>query len=166
MGLENLKQVHNLCLRIRIPAQPPAIGFYSDLPSWKEYDNVSSWIAALEASTLTHIVRLSIEAELVNSDPLHVLFMPRDLEESIKQFLGRRAPDKKIPRLELKGLREQGREKFPEGWEVVMDQWDCYKPEMEWQQRDWETMQKDVQFAQWTFHDGSSGGGEDLDGES
>ena len=91
----------------------------------------------LKACGLKKIVHLRIEAEMLYSDLLSLLSMPKDLEEFIGEFLGR-APDDKVPRLSLTEFREDEREKFPKRWEVVMDQWPTYKDEIKGMQREWE----------------------------
>jgi hypothetical protein len=103
-----------------------------------EYDSVPSyWIAALKACGLEKIVHLGIEAEMLFSTSLSLLFMPKDLQEFIEEFLGKVADDE-VPRLSLTGFREEERERFPKRWEVVMDQWDSYKDEIRGMQRELE----------------------------
>jgi hypothetical protein len=55
--------------------------------------------------------------------------MSKNLQEFILQFLGRLGEDE-VPRLSLKGFREEERRKFPKRWEVVMDQSEMNKAEM------------------------------------
>ena len=77
--------------------------------------------------------------------PTDLLLMPEDLQHFIEGFLGRVA-DGEVPRLSLTGFREE-REKFPESWEVVMDQWDDYKDENRGVQEELDAWP----VAQWTF---------------
>lgn len=129
IGLENCKRVREICIWTRLPWGDEAILDPEYLPR-SEYESVPShWIAALAASGLEKIVHLGIEAEMLFSNPYGLLSMPKDLQEFIKGFLGRVAEDE-VPRLSLRGFREQEREKFPKRWEVVMDQWDSYKDEL------------------------------------
>ncbi len=92
-----------------------------------EYLNVpSQCITALKACRLAKIVHLGIEAEMFFGAPTDFLHMSEDLQQVIEGFLGSVAGDE-VPRLSLTGFWEEGREKFPKSWEVVMDQWDCYE---------------------------------------
>ncbi|KAF2681080.1 hypothetical protein K458DRAFT_420987 [Lentithecium fluviatile CBS 122367] len=128
--LESRKRVKEMCIWIRFPRSDEVVLDPKALLR-SEYDSVPShWIAALKACRLEKIVHLSIEAEMLFCAPTALLSMPKDLQDSIGEFLGR-VEDGKMPRLSLTGFWEEDREKFPKRWEVVMDQWDDYKKEME-----------------------------------
>lgn len=160
IGLDNCRRVREICIWIRIPGGDETILNPKDLPR-SQYDSVPShWIAALTACSLEKIVHLSIEAEVLYSTSYSLLSMPKDLQEFIEGFLGRMAEDK-VPRLSLKGFREEEREKFPKRWDVVMDQWDDYKDEMRALQAELD----EYSDTQWTFNVGSSEEEEDVDNE-
>lgn len=160
IGLENCKRVREICIWIRFPRGDEAILDPEYLPR-SEYDSLPShWIAALAACGLEKIVRLGIEAEMLSSNPYFLLSMPKDLQKFIEGFLGRVAEDE-VPRLSLRGFREEEREKFPKRWEVVMDQWDCYKDEIRGMQLELE----EYSDTQWTLNLGSFEEEEDLDDE-
>ncbi|KAH8711862.1 hypothetical protein GQ44DRAFT_433242 [Phaeosphaeriaceae sp. PMI808] len=129
IGPENCRRIKQICIWARFPGFNEIAVDPEDLqPS--EYDSVPShWIAALQRCRLERIVHLSIEAESIGSDPLSLLHMPKGLEGFIRQFLGK-VPGNQVPCLSLTGFREEERDKFPERWRVVMDQWGCYKEEL------------------------------------
>jgi len=146
IGFESRKLVREICIWTRFPGIDEVVLDPKYLQR-SEYDSVPShWIAALKACGLKKIVHLGIEAEMLFSHPPYPLPMPKDLQEFIGEFLGKVADDK-VPRLSLKGFQEEEREKFPKKWEVVMDQWDSYKDEIEGMQRELE----EYHDMQWTF---------------
>lgn len=78
--------------------------------------------------------------------PTNLLLMPEDLQHFIEGFLGRVAGGE-VPGLSLTGFQEEERDKFPESWEVVMDQWDDYKDEIRGVQEEldaWPVAQGDI----------------------
>jgi hypothetical protein len=150
IGFESRKRVREMCIWTRFPGRDEVVLDPKYLLR-SEYDSVPShWIAALKACGLKKIVHLGIEAEMLFSTSLSLLFMPKDLQEFIEEFLGRVA-DNEVPRLSLTGFWEKEREKFPKRWEVVMDQWDSYKDEIRGMQRELE----EYPDTQWTFDPGS-----------
>lgn len=160
IGFENRKRVREICIWARFPKRDEVILDPKDLLQ-SEYDSVPShWIAALKACRLEKIVHLGIEAEMLFVGPLSLLPMPKDLQEFIEEFLGRVTGDK-VPRLSLTGFRDEEREKFPKKWEVVMDQWDSYKNEIEGMRRELE----EYPDTQWTFDPGSFEDGEEMSDE-
>jgi hypothetical protein len=137
IGFNSRKRVREICIWTRFPERDEVVLDPTHLLR-SEYDSVPShWIAALKVCGLKKIVHLSIEAEMLFSNPFSLLSMPKDLQEFIKEFLGRVADDE-VPRLSLKGFQEEERKKFPKRWEVVMDQLDSYKDEIEGIQRELE----------------------------
>lgn len=160
IGFENRKRVREICIWARFPKTDKVILDPKDLLR-SEYDSVPShWIAALKACRLEKIVHLGIEAEMLFAGSLSLLPMPKDLQEFIEEFLGRVTGDK-VPQLSLTGFRDEEREKFPKKWEVVMDQWDSYKDEIEGMRRELE----EYPDTQWTFDSGSFEDGEEMSDE-
>jgi hypothetical protein len=137
IGLENCKRMRNICIWIRFPEYQEVVRDPRNLlPS--EYDSVPThWIATLKACGLKNITHLTIEAETITGDVLFLLPMPKDLQESIEQFL-ERGPNDTVPRLSLTGFQEDEKDKFPKRWEIVKDQWKCYKERMAGIQRELE----------------------------
>ncbi|KAF2240507.1 hypothetical protein BU26DRAFT_206785 [Trematosphaeria pertusa] len=159
IGVESRRRVREICIWIRFPGRDEVVLDPNHL-SRSEYDSIPShWIAALKACRLEKIVHLGIEAEVIGS-PLYLLSMPEGLREFIREFLGRVADDE-VPRLSLTGFREEERGRFPERWEVVMDQWDDYKNELEGLRRELE----EYPDTQWTSDHGSFEDEEEVDDE-
>jgi hypothetical protein len=126
-----------MCISIVFPQTDQVVLDPKSLPR-SEHDSVPSlWIAALKACGLGKIVHLRILAEMSCSAPTSLLSMPKDLQESIKEFFRKRACAE-VPRLSLMGFRDEERDKFPKRWEVVIDHWDSYKEELEGLQGEWE----------------------------
>jgi hypothetical protein len=129
IGVENRNRVKEMCIWVRFPKRDEVVLDPEHLLR-SEYDSVPShWVAALKTCGLEKIVHLAIEAEMLFSSPLSLLSMPMDLQESIKEFLGR-VGGNQVPRLSLTGFREEERGRFPKRWEVVMDPGDSYKDEI------------------------------------
>jgi len=130
IGLENCKRVKTICFWTLLPTGEEEIPDPNSLPR-SEYQSVPShWIAALKACDFRNIVHLGIDAEMLFSDPLGLFSMPKDLQEFIEGYLGR-VTDNGVPHLSLTGFREEEREKFPNNWKVVMNQWSSYEEELE-----------------------------------
>jgi hypothetical protein len=130
IGLHNCERVRNMLIWVRFPRSDEAVRDPRLLLK-SEYDSAPShWIAGLNACSLREIKHLAIEGETILSPATYLLLMPTDLQQCIEQFLGR-AADNTVPHLLLRGFCEEEREKFPERWEVVVDQWDSYKEEAE-----------------------------------
>jgi hypothetical protein len=147
IGFECRKRVKEICIWIRFPRRDEVVLDPEHLVR-SEYDSVPShWITALKTCGLKKIVHLGIEAEMPFSDPLSLLSMPKDLQEFIKEFLGRVA-DNEVPRLSLTGFREEVREEFP-------------KDEIRGMQRELE----EYPDAQWTFDLGSFEDEEEVENE-
>lgn len=112
---------------IRYPG-PDEVVFDAGELGLGEYDSVPEhWIAVLGESGMTGVRRLGVEAVMIGCEPdrvLSVLPMPDELRDCFVEFLGRGGDEGggRAPRLELKGIREEEREKFPEGWDVVVSQ--------------------------------------------
>lgn len=137
IGFENGKRVREICIWTKLPRRDEVVLDPKHLLR-SEYDSFPShWIAALTACSFEKIMHLAVEAEVLFSTSLSLLSMPKDLQQFSEEFLGRVA-DNKVPRLSLTGFREEEREKFPQRWEVVMDQWDSYKDEIRGMQMEME----------------------------
>ncbi|PQE33833.1 ethyl tert-butyl ether degradation ethd protein [Rutstroemia sp. NJR-2017a WRK4] len=150
IGFENRNRVREISIWTRFPGRDEVV-LDPEYLARSKYDSVPShWIAALKICSLGKIVHLRIKAEMIGSDLLSLLSMPKDLQEFIIEFLGR-VTDDEIPRLSLTGFREDEREKFPKRWEVVMDQWNSYKDEIRGMQMEWE----ECSDSQWTFDIGN-----------
>jgi hypothetical protein len=126
IGAENRMRVKKICICIRFPLHGENSGDPRELHQSKYKSVLSHWIAALSASSLTQVVHLGIQANMTDCGPLSIMEVSKDLEESIKEFLGR-AIGHAPPRLSMVGFSEDQREKFPANWDVVMDQWQRYK---------------------------------------
>jgi hypothetical protein len=137
IGAENRKRVKEICISTIFPRSDMVVLDPEHLLRSEYYSVPSYWIAALNACGLVKIVHLGIEAEVIESHSSSLLSMPVDLQEFIEEFLGRVADDK-VPRLSLRGFKEEERNRFPKRWEVVMDQWDSYKDEVEGLRRELE----------------------------
>jgi hypothetical protein len=128
IGADNAKQIKNISLWIRFPG-PDEIVFDAGDMLPEEYDSVPEhWMAVLHECRMTRVRHLAIEAEMIGCEPekvLSVLPMPDELRDFIVEFLGRGEGEEGggVPRLSLKGIREEEREKFPEGWDVWVSQW-------------------------------------------
>jgi len=121
--------VKNVEIWVRYPG-PDEVVFDAGELGWAEYDSVPEhWMYVLGESGMTGVRRLAVEAVMIGCEPdkvLSVLPMPDELRDCFVEFLGRGGGEGGggAPRLELKGIREEERGKFPEGWDVVVSQWD------------------------------------------
>lgn len=132
IGSENCMRVREMSIWIMFPSVPDSVPSY--------------WITALKTCRLGKIVHLGIEAEMFFRASTNLLLMPEDLQHFIEGFLGRVAGGE-VPGLSLTGFQEEEREKFPESWEVVMDQWDDYNDEIRGVQEEldaWPVAQGDI----------------------
>lgn len=129
IGARNCKKVKSVELWIRYPGPDEVVFDMGELGP-AEYDSVPEhWIAVLGESGMVGVRWLAVEAVMIGCEPekvLSVLPMPDDLRDCFVEFLGRGGDGGGggVPRLELKGIGEEERGKFPEEWDIVVSQWD------------------------------------------
>ena len=137
IGSENRKRVKTIHFWAIMPIRDEEIPDPNSLPRSEYQSAPSHWIAALKACGFRNIMHLGVEAGTIDAHPLCLLSMPKDLQEFIKECLGR-VTDNGVPHLSLTGFREEEREKFPNKWKVVMNQWSTYEEELEALRKEWE----------------------------
>jgi hypothetical protein len=124
IGATNRERVRNMCIWVGFTREDKPVPDPETLELCEFHSVPSHWIVALKACRLQQIVHLAVEAGMYTR-PLFVPSMPRDLQESIEQFLAR-AADGMVRKLSLRGFSEEERGKFPKRWEITIKQWGGY----------------------------------------
>lgn len=118
IGAENCKRVRQICIWNKFRFEPRMVPALRYLPQSQYHNYPSHWFTALAACGFDKIVHLGVETEPPIGMPFYRLWVPRDLQELIEEFLGR-VPANEVPRLSLTGFHEEERKKFPSKWKVM-----------------------------------------------
>lgn len=119
IGLECGRRVKQMSLSIRLPPESDGISNRSLLAK-SDFVSIANWVKTLRLCGFQQVRHLDIHVEQI--DRVSLLSMPEDLQEAIKEFLGRQQPMDEIPHLSLHGFKEEVRQNFPRGWKVVIHQ--------------------------------------------
>ncbi|CAI6338068.1 unnamed protein product [Periconia digitata] len=90
----------------------------------------AAWCMALKTSRFECVTWFGVEADKLGwQAPLGKMRMPLFLKDAIVKFWEKgRGAEERIPmRVDLLGFRDEDKSVFPDGWDVVLEEWDKYK---------------------------------------
>jgi hypothetical protein len=92
--------------------------------------STTNWIAALKTCPFEDVMHLTIEGRPTYTSPTSWFpAISEELQDFILDFF-RSLPKDKVPRLSLKKIREEERDKFPTSWKVVTDPLENHQEEI------------------------------------